>query len=192
LAGAVAFAIGSLASGLALDQIMLIGSRALQGLGEALAGPAALSIISVLFADQKERTTALSVWGGLAGVGGTVGVLLSGGIIDLASWRWIFWINLPVAAAVLALSLRLVPQDRFRARAGFDFAGAATATGGIAALVYALLEANRNGWAWATSLAFFAAGAALLGAFVAIEGRLRYPWSPSPSFEPADPAPPGA
>ena len=147
LAGALAFAVGSLASGLAQDQIMLISSRAVQGLGEALAGPAALSIITVLFTDHKERTTALSIWGGLAGVGGTAGALLSGVIIDLADWRWIFWINLPVAAAVVITSLRLVPNDRHRARNSFDFAGAVTATGGITAVVYALLEANRNGWA---------------------------------------------
>lgn len=187
LAGAVAFALGSLVSGLAQDQAMLIGSRAVQGLGEALAGPAALSIITVLFTDQKERTTALSIWGGLAGVGGTVGVLLSGGIIDLASWRWIFWINLPVAAAVLVISLRLVPRDRRRARVGFDVAGAATATGGITAVVYALLEANRNGWTSATTLAFFATGAALLGGFIAIERQQRYPLVPLRFFRAARP-----
>ncbi|HEX4864514.1 MAG TPA: MFS transporter [Acidimicrobiales bacterium] len=178
LAGAIAFAAGSLASGLAQDQIMLIGARALQGLGEALAGPAALSIITVLFTDQKERTTALSIWGGLAGVGGVSGALLSGVIIDVADWRWIFWINLPVTAAVLIVSLRLVPNDRHRARNSFDFAGAVTATGAITAVVYALLEANRNGWASTTTVGFFAVGAALLVAFVAIENRLRSPLVP--------------
>ena len=178
LAGAFVFALGSLMSGLAQDQVMLIGSRALQGLGEALAGPAALSIITVLFTDQKERTTALSIWGGLAGVGGTLGVLLSGVIIDLANWRWIFWINLPVAAAVLFASLRLIPDDRRRTRTGFDLPGAATATAGITVLVYAILEANRNGWASATTLGLFAAGAALLVAFVAIESHLRSPLVP--------------
>jgi EmrB/QacA subfamily drug resistance transporter len=183
MAGAVAFAIGSLASGLAQDQAMLISSRALQGLGEALAGPAALSLITVLFVDQKERATALSVWGGLAGLGGTIGVLLSGVIIDLATWRWIFWINLPVAVAVLVASLRLVPADRRRARTSFDFGGAITATAGITVLVYALLEANRNGWTSATTLGSFAAGAVLLGAFVAIEGRLRSPLVPLQFFQ---------
>ncbi|MBO0714724.1 MAG: MFS transporter, partial [Acidimicrobiales bacterium] len=178
LAGAVAFAVGSALSGVAQDQVMLIGSRALQGLGEALAGPAALSIITVLFSDQKERTTALSIWGGLAGLGGTIGVLLSGVIIDLADWRWIFWINLPVAAAVLVSSLRLVPSDRRRANAGFDLPGALTATGGITAVVYALLEANRVGWTSARTLAFFAAGPALLAAFVAIESRQGSPLVP--------------
>jgi EmrB/QacA subfamily drug resistance transporter len=183
LAGAVAFAVGSLASGLAQDQVMLICSRALQGLGEALAGPAALSLITVLFVDQKERATALSVWGGLAGLGGTLGVVLSGVIIDLADWRWIFWVNLPVAVAVLVASLRLVPADRRRARTSFDFGGAITATAGITAVVYALLEANRNGWFSATTLGFFAAGAVLLGAFVAIEGRVRSPLVPLRFFQ---------
>lgn len=178
LAGAIAFAVGSVASGLAQDQAMLIGARAVQGLGEALAGPAALSIITVLFTDQRERVKALSIWGGLAGLGGTVGVLLSGVIIDLADWRWIFWINLPVAAAVLAATPRLIANDRRRARRGFDFTGAASATGGITAVVYGLLEANRNGWTSATTLGSFAAGMALLAAFVAIEGRRRAPLVP--------------
>ena len=87
LAGAIAFAVGSAASGLAQDQAMLIGARAVQGLGEALAGPAALSIIAVLFTDRKEKTKALSVWGGLAGLAGVLGVVMSGVIVDLAGWR---------------------------------------------------------------------------------------------------------
>ncbi|MBO0730290.1 MAG: MFS transporter [Acidimicrobiaceae bacterium] len=178
LAGAIAFALGSLTSGLAQDQAMLISSRALQGLGEALAGPAALSLITVLFTDQKERATALSVWGGLAGLGGTIGVVLSGVIIDLASWRWIFWINLPVAAAVLVISLRLLPVDRRRVRTSFDVGGAIAVTAGITAVVYALLEANRHGWLSATTLGFFAAGAGLLAAFVVIESRVRAPLIP--------------
>jgi EmrB/QacA subfamily drug resistance transporter len=178
LAGAVAFAVGSLTSGLAQDQVMLIGSRALQGMGEALAGPAALSIIALLFTDPKEKAKALSIWGGLAGVGGTMGVILSRVIVDLANWRWIFWINLPVTVAVVVACLRVVPDTRHRSRTSFDFTGAATATGGISAIVYALLEANRNGWTSATTLGFFAAGAALIVAFVVIEGRLRAPLVP--------------
>lgn len=178
LAGAVCFALGSLTSGLAQDQVMLIGSRALQGMGEALAGPAALSIIALLFTDPKEKAKALSIWGALAGVGGTMGVILSGVIVDLASWRWIFWINLPVTVAVVVACLRVVPDDRHRSETSFDFAGALTATGGITAMVYALLEANRNGWTSATTLGFFAAGAALLVAFVVVEGRVRAPLVP--------------
>lgn len=178
LAGAIAFAVGSLASGSAQDQVMLIGSRALQGLGEALAGPAALSIIALLFTDPKEKAKALSIWGGLAGLGGTTGVVLSGVIVDLTSWRWIFWINLPVAAAVLVASLRIVPDDRHRTRSAFDFGGAVTATGGIAALVYAFLEANRHGWTSPATLGVFAAGALLLVTFMVIEGRVRAPLVP--------------
>jgi EmrB/QacA subfamily drug resistance transporter len=178
LAGAVCFAAGSLTSGLAQDQVMLIGSRALQGMGEALAGPAALSIIALLFSDPKEKAKALSIWGALAGLGGTTGVILSGVIVDLANWRWIFWINLPVTAAVIIACLRVVPDDRHRSRTSFDFAGAITATGGITAMVYALLEANRHGWTSWTTLGFFAAGAALLVGFVVVEGRVRSPLVP--------------
>lgn len=177
-AGAIAFAVGSLASALAQNQGMLIGSRAVQGLGEALAGPAALAIIAMLFVDPKERSRALSIWGGLAGLGGAVGVVLGGVIVDLASWRWIFWINLPVAVVVLAAARRLVPHDRPRQRRGFDYAGAVAATTGITVLVYALLEASRNGWSSATTLASFAVGIAILGAFVAIESRVRAPLVP--------------
>lgn len=178
LAGALAFALGSLASASAQNQGMLIASRALQGLGEALAGPAALSIITVLFADARERTRALSIWGGLAGMGGTIGVLLGGVIVDLADWRWIFWINLPIAAMVLTVAPRVIPADRRRGRGAFDAAGAITATGGITAFVYALLGANRDGWTSVRTVTFFAAGAALLAAFVVIEGRLRAPLVP--------------
>jgi EmrB/QacA subfamily drug resistance transporter len=187
LAGAVIFALGSLTSGLAEDQVMLIGSRALQGLGEAFAGPAALSIIAVLFTDPKEKAKALSIWGGLAGLGGTTGVLLSGVIVDLANWRWIFWINLPVALAVLVACLRVVPDDRHRSRSTFDFIGALSATGGIAAMVYALLEANRHGWTSASTLGFFAGGAALLVTFVVLEGRLRAPLIPLRFFRSRQP-----
>jgi predicted MFS family arabinose efflux permease len=105
-------------------------------------------------------------------------VILSGVIVDLASWRWIFWINLPVTAAVVIACLRVVPDDRHRSRTSFDFAGAVTATGGITAIVYALLEANRHGWTSATTLGFFAAGAALIVAFVVVEGRVRAPLVP--------------
>jgi EmrB/QacA subfamily drug resistance transporter len=178
MAGAVAFAVGSFLSALAQDQLMLIASRAMQGLGEALAGPAALSIIAVLFVAPKERARALSIWGGLAGLGGAVGVLLGGLIVDLAGWRWIFWINLPVALAVLFATRRLVPGDGIRTRGGFDFRGAITATGGITALVYGLLEANRYGWASAGTLGTFVLGAALLTGFAVIEGRVRTPLLP--------------
>jgi EmrB/QacA subfamily drug resistance transporter len=178
VAGAVAFATGSLLSGVAQDQAMLVGARAVQGLGEALAGPAALSIITVLFTDAKERTKALSIWGSLAGLAGVLGAIVSGVIVDFANWRWIFWVNLPVAAAVLAVTPRVVPGDRRRGRELFDLAGAVTVTGAITAVVYALLEANRVGWASATTLGLFAAAATLLAAFVASEGRSRSPLIP--------------
>jgi EmrB/QacA subfamily drug resistance transporter len=182
LAGAIAFALGSAASGLAQDQAMLIGARAVQGLGEALAGPAALSIIAVLFTDRKEKTKALSVWGGLAGLAGVLGVVMSGVIVDLASWRWIFLINLPVAAGVLISTPRLVRNDRHATGHGFDFAGAATLTAGITAAVYALLEANRNGWSSSVTVCLLMVASVLLAAFVGIERAVKAPLVPLAAF----------
>jgi len=178
LAGAVAFALGSLASGLAQDQGTLIAARALQGTGEALAGPAALSIIAILFTDPKERAKALGIWGGLAGLAGVVGAVLSGVIVDVASWRWIFWVNLPVAAAVIIVAPRILRPDKRARDRGFDLIGAATATAGITALVYALLEASRDGWSSATTIGLLAGGATLLGTFLVVEARAQNPLVP--------------
>jgi EmrB/QacA subfamily drug resistance transporter len=182
LAGAVAFAVGSATSGLAQDQAMLIGARAVQGLGEALAGPAALSIIAVLFTDRKEKTKALQVWGGLASLAGVLGVVMSGVIVDLASWRWIFFINLPVAGGVLIITPRLVRNDRHRTGQGFDFAGAVTLSAGITAAVYALLEANRNGWSSTVTLSLFMVAVVLLTSFVAVERAVKTPLVPLVAF----------
>jgi EmrB/QacA subfamily drug resistance transporter len=178
LAGAVAFAVGSLASGLAQDQGTLIAARAFQGLGEAFAGPAALSIIAVLFVDSEEKTKALSVWAGLAALAGVLGVILSGVIVDLVSWRWIFWINLPVAAAVLVATPRLVRGDVRRGGRAFDVAGAVTMTAGVTVAVYGLLEANRDGWSSTATRGLLLAAAALLSAFVGIERRRHAPLVP--------------
>jgi EmrB/QacA subfamily drug resistance transporter len=176
--GAIAFAIGSLASGLAPDQGTLIAARAVEGLGEAFAGPAALSIVTVLFVDPDEKTKALSIWGGLAGIAGVLGVVFSGVIVDLASWRWIFWINLPVAAAILLVTPRVIRRDPRRAGRSFDLAGAATLTTGVSAVVYALLEANRDGWTSTTTISLLVAAGALLSTFVAIERRRSAPLVP--------------
>jgi len=175
IAGVVVFAVASLTSGLAQYQWMLIISRAGQGFGEALAAPAALSIIVAMFVDPKERAKALGIWGGLAGLGGTVGVILSGIITQFASWRWIFLINLPIAALVLALLPRVVPNDRRRAGHGIDVAGALFITAGVSSLVYALLEANKNGWLSGTTIGFFVASAVLLAGFILTELKVAKP-----------------
>lgn len=104
LVGTAVFAVASLTSGIAASTGMLVASRFGQGLGEALAAPAALSMIALMFADSRERARALAIWGGLSGLGATAGVLLSGALTELAGWRWVFFVNLPVAAVALLVT----------------------------------------------------------------------------------------
>ena len=178
LIGTAIFGLASLADGLATSQGMLIGARALQGLGAALATPAALALVTGLFPAGAQRAKALTMWGALSGLGFAVGVLLGGVITQAASWRWVFFINVPIAAAGLVVVPRLVAESRNPGRPGFDLAGAVTITAGMSALVYTLLEGARYGWTSATTLGLFAAAAALLGAFALIESRVTVPLVP--------------
>jgi EmrB/QacA subfamily drug resistance transporter len=180
LIGVGVFALASALSGAASSPAMLVSSRFAQGAGEALAAPAALGLVALLFPDPRERTKALGIWGGVAGLGGTTGVVISGVLTDLASWRWIFYINLPVALVALVLVPRLVTESRMVRERGqrLDVAGAVTATGGLVSLVYGLLEAARHSWGSSQVLAPLAAGVALLAAMVAIESRASHPLIP--------------
>src|SRR5260370_23050085 len=112
LIGVLIFGVASAASGAAVSSSMLVSSRFVQGTGEALAGPAALGMIPVLFPDPRERMKALGVWGGIAGLGGTLGSVISGALTGLAAWRWSFFINLPAAAFALVLGPPLLAPDR--------------------------------------------------------------------------------
>jgi EmrB/QacA subfamily drug resistance transporter len=178
VSGLIVFTVASLANGLAQDPAMLIGARAVQGLGSAMVSPAALALIALMFPDPGERARAFGVWGGIAGAGGALGVLLGGALTELLSWRWIFFINVPVGVAVLALIPLLVPADRASRRGPFDVAGAVTVTGGLLALVYALLGATANGWGSPVILATLAACVVLLTAFVIVEARHPAPLVP--------------
>ena len=150
--------------------------RGLQGLGGALLSPAALSIINTTFTETSERTKALGVWSAIAAGGGAVGLLLGGVLTDLASWPWIFIVNVPVGAATLALTLRYVPESRANmAHRTFDLAGAITVTGGLVVLVFAIVKAQTYGWGSAKTIALLAAGVALLALFAAIESRSKAP-----------------
>jgi EmrB/QacA subfamily drug resistance transporter len=155
---------------------MLIGARALQGLGAALISPAALSIIATTFQEGRERARALAVWAAIAIGGSAVGLILGGALTQYFSWPWIFFVNVPVGIAAFLLSLRLVPESRdTQARRSYDLAGAATVTGGLMALVYAIVDAQSAGWTSAWTIGFFAAAVALLAAFVVIELRATAP-----------------
>src|SRR5919204_965688 len=176
LIGLVIFTGASLLDGLAGSEGMLIGARALQGLGAALISPAALSIISTTFEEGVERARALAVWAAIAIGGSAVGLILGGALTQYFSWPWIFFVNVPVGIAAFLLSLRLVPESRdAHAHRRYDLAGATTVTGGLVALVYAIVDAQSAGWTSAKTIGFFATAAALLAAFVAIELRATAP-----------------
>ena len=179
MAGIALFAGASLACGLSQSEAMLLIARGAQGLGGAMVSPAALSIILTTFAEGSERNRALAVWGAIAGAGGAVGLLLGGAIVQVLSWRWVFFVNVPIGAAVLVLAPRIVPESRAEGvRGGYDLEGATTITLGTMALVFTLLKANDWGWGSARTLAGLAVAAALLVGFVWIERRHENPLVP--------------
>jgi EmrB/QacA subfamily drug resistance transporter len=176
LIGLAIFTVASLLDGIAGSEGALIGARALQGLGAALISPAALSIISTTFEEGAERARALAVWAAIAIGGSAVGLILGGALTQYFSWPWIFFVNVPVGIATFVLSLRLVPESRdAHAQGSYDLAGAATVTGGLMALVYAIVGAQSAGWTSARTIGFFALAVLLLAAFVAIEARATAP-----------------
>jgi EmrB/QacA subfamily drug resistance transporter len=176
LVGLVIFTFASLMNGLAQSEGMLIGFRALQGLGAALISPAALSIISTTFEEGAERAKALAVWAAIAIGGAAFGLILGGALVEWFSWPWIFFINVPVGIAAFVLSLRLVPESRDEhAPASYDIAGAVTVTGGLMSLVYAIVKAETDGWTSSTTIGFFILSAILLASFVVIETRSKAP-----------------
>jgi EmrB/QacA subfamily drug resistance transporter len=178
LVGVALFAVASATCGAAASGGMLVASRFVQGVGAAAVAPAALSLVTLLFTDPGERARAFSIWGGLAALGGTTGVVLSGVLADLASWRWIFFINVPVAAVCLAVLPGLVKESRSPVQRRLDWVGAVLVTVGLVALIYALLEAGSAGW-WrpGTLLPLLAAVTALAG-FVLAEARRPDPLVP--------------
>ena len=176
LTGVVVFTVGSLICGLAPSSEFLIVSRGLQGFGAALVSPAALSIVTTTFAEGAERTKAMGVWAAIAVGGGAVGLLLGGILVDLFSWPWIFFVNIPVGIVAFLLSLRHVPESRDeREHKSFDVAGAVTVTSGLIVLVYTIVKAQEKGWGSAHTLGFGALAFALLAAFVVIERRSTEP-----------------
>jgi EmrB/QacA subfamily drug resistance transporter len=179
MSGVAVFTVGSLLSGLAWSAAALIVTRALQGLGGALLAPAALSIIVTTFREGPDRNRALGVMGAASGSGGAVGVLLGGILTSDLSWSWIFFVNLPVGVAVLAVSPWLLSESRAElSHRHFDVAGAVSITAGMMVLVYAITRASQHGWGSGLTVGLLAAAAALIVAFVAIEARSPAPLLP--------------
>jgi EmrB/QacA subfamily drug resistance transporter len=179
IAGLVLFSVSSLLSGFAWSAGSLIAFRALQGLGGALLAPAALSLLMTRFAEGRERNLALGIYGAASGSGAAVGVLLGGLLTSYLSWSWIFFINVPVGIAAIALTPFLLPESRAElGHRHFDVAGAVASTSGLMLLVYALTRATTDGWGAPVTLGLLGGAAALLGAFLAIEVRSPWPLLP--------------
>jgi EmrB/QacA subfamily drug resistance transporter len=183
IAGLALFTVSSLLDGLAWSEGSLIAFRSLQGLGAALLSPAALSILTTTFAEGRDRNMALGIWGAVSGSGGAAGVLLGGALTSALSWSWIFFINVPVGALVLALTPRLVDESRAQLKhRHFDLPGAVSITGGLMLLVYAMTRAVQHGWGTAETIGLLAASVALIVAFVVIELRSSAPLLPMRMF----------
>jgi EmrB/QacA subfamily drug resistance transporter len=184
--GLILFTLASLACGLsktANSAGILIAARAVQGLGAAIISPAALSIVTTTFKEGAERNKALGIWGGLGGSGAAAGVLFGGILVKYLGWEWIFFVNVPVGALVLALTARIVPEST--ADIGtrrFDVGGAISVTSGLAVFVYAVSKAPDVGWGSVRTIVLLVVAAALLAAFVLIELRGKAPLMPFSIF----------
>ena len=175
MAGVMVFALASLAGGFAQSPAMLVAFRAIQGLGGALLAPAALSLVLTIFREGPERNRALGLWSMVAGGGGAVGLLLGGVLTQYVDWRWIFFINVPIAVLVLLMAMRFVPKSLPSARQSLDLLGAVTVTGSLMSLVYALAQVPTKGWGAGLTLGMFALSAGLAMAFVVNELVRRQP-----------------
>jgi EmrB/QacA subfamily drug resistance transporter len=176
VAGVLLFSAASLLNGFAQSSGMLIIGRGLQGLGGALVSPAALAIITTTFTDASERTKALGVWSAIAASGAAVGLLMGGVLTDIASWRWVFFVNLPVGIITMALALRYVAESRVEVEhRSFDLAGAVTVTSGLIVLVYGIVKAQSYGWGSGKTIGLLAAAFVLLSLFLIIEARSKAP-----------------
>jgi EmrB/QacA subfamily drug resistance transporter len=183
LAGITLFTLASLACGLANSQVLLIAARAVQGLGGAVVSAVALSLIMNLFTEPADRAKAMGVYGFVCAGGGSIGVLLGGLLTGSFSWHWIFLVNLPIGAAVYALTLALIPGGRAPAGAArLDVGGAVTVTASLMLAVYAVVNGNEAGWTSAQTLGLFAAAAVLLALFITIEARVAQPLMPLSLF----------
>ncbi len=182
MAGVLVFSLGSFAGGLASGEWWILAARAVQGAGGALAAPTALALIATTFPAGPPRNRAFGVYAAMSGAGGAIGLLLGGILTTYASWRWVFFVNVPIGIAVLVLApIALVPTARSRLR--LDVPGVVTSSAGLALLVYGLIHAaaGRDGvshWSSPATIVPLVAAVTLLTVFVAIERRTSHPELP--------------
>jgi EmrB/QacA subfamily drug resistance transporter len=185
IAGVVVFAVGSILCGLSTSMTVLVASRVLQGVGGTMLAPASLALIGACF-EGAERGKAVGTWSGLTSVAGAIGPVAGGAIIDHFGWRWVFFINVPLALAVLAVTLEHVPESRDEAERGTpDVAGSLLVTAGLAGIVYGFIASGQDGWS-AANVAALVAGVAALMLFVPFERHTKHPILPLGLFKRRD------
>ncbi|MGC8466096.1 MAG: MFS transporter [Acidimicrobiales bacterium] len=175
--GIALFTLASLAGGLATDQAWLITARAVQGVGAAIASPTALSLIAVTFDEGTERHRAMAVYAAMSAAGGALGLLLGGILVDIASWRWVMFVNVPIGLAVLAAIRPTLPATSSK-RGNLDIPGAITVSAGVASIVYGFIHAPTAGWTNPTTLGAFGIGIVVLAGFAVLEHRTPQPLVP--------------
>lgn len=185
LAGVTVFAIASAGCGVATSIHQLVIARAVQGVGAAFLVPGSLSIISASFS-EKERGKAIGTWAGFTTITAAMGPILGGWLIEHASWRWAFFINVPIAAAVIVLSLWHVPESRIGAQTSVDWAGALIVTIGLASVTYGFIESGDRGWSNPSVWGSLAIGCVGLIAFSPFESRAQAPMVPLGLFRSSD------
>jgi EmrB/QacA subfamily drug resistance transporter len=177
--GLLGFAAASALGGLATDQAMLFGARALQGAFAALMAPAALSILTITFqSDPTERAKAFGAYGAVSGAGGAIGVLAGGLLTQYASWRWCLLVNVPIALVAAFFAFRVVHESRAEGTTRYDVPGALLSTAGLVSLVYGFTKAESDGWGATITIALLAVAVLLLAAFVLVESRSSNPLLP--------------
>ena len=182
LVGVVLFSAASLVCGLSSSAGVLVAARAVQGLGAAVVSPATLSIITTTFEEGAERNKALGIWGAMGGSGAAAGVLFGGILTKYLGWEWIFFVNVPVGALVLALAPSIVRESKSPDQHGFDLVGASSVTGGLALLVYAISKAPVDGWESTSTVLLLIAAAVVLAFFIVWESRVAEPIMPLSIF----------
>jgi len=175
LIGLAVFTVSSLLAGFAGGAAALIAARALQGIGAALVTPTTLAIISATFTDPRERNAAVGIWGGVGALALAVGPLLGGLLTQHVSWEWIFWINVPIGIATMALGAWSITESREPVARRLDLTGLALSTASLFALTWALIEGHDRGWTSAGILGAFGFAAASALAFVLVERRVAEP-----------------